>query len=210
MEGKLHCQISKENNVNKPFKATKIWNDLIAHLQANLESKRHRWKMHVYENCFKGTEIIDVLYHYVKNHPDLANNASRAQMKSLCQCLIDSKVFECVVGSEFLNKREGFVFEGRSKLYRFVTNKSDNNSENVRKNLLLKESNDVWVRAQSYRRRSIRFQSEESSEAKENNVVAEWDRSHDRKRRSIAVVYKSTLSTSPRKKRRKSLDSHFK
>ena len=202
---KSHCQIAVQSHVHEPFKATKIWNDLIVHLRTNLEPKRRRWKMQFYENCFKGSEVIEVLYHYIRNHPDLANNASRSQVKSLCQCLIDSKVFECVAVNDASNRGEAIIFEGGSKLYRFVAG----DLEKAEENTALRNSNDVWLRAETDKRRTTSLKSEKFTQ--KENLGSEWKRSCSRKRKSFGGMYQSALGhASPWKKRRKSLDSHFK
>lgn len=94
------------------FKATAIWNDMVAHLRRNIVVKRRRWKMKLYENCFPGSEAITVLQTYVTSHPDLRHTVSRVQLRSLCQIFIEKRILESV--------EERPDFEDGSKLYRFA------------------------------------------------------------------------------------------
>ena len=94
------------------FKATAIWNDMVAHLRRNIVVKRRRWKMKLYENCFPGSEAITVLQTYVTSHPDLRHTVSRVQLRSLCQIFMEKRILESV--------EERPDFEDGSKLYRFA------------------------------------------------------------------------------------------
>lgn len=99
-----------------PFKATKIWNELIEHLQTKVEQRRRRWKFQYYENCFRGGDVVEVLHAYVQNNPDLSKDATRSQVRSLCQILLERRVIECVCTVENGKKDN---FEDNNKLYRF-------------------------------------------------------------------------------------------
>ena len=48
-----------------PFRATQIWNELIGHMKSKVELKRRRYKMRHYDNCFTGTDAVDVILHYL-------------------------------------------------------------------------------------------------------------------------------------------------
>ena len=99
-----------------PFKATKIWNELIEHLQTKVEQRRRRWKFQYYENCFRGGDVVEVLHAYVQNNPHLSKDATRGQVRSLCQILLEKRVIECVT-VENCSKKENF--EDNNRLYRF-------------------------------------------------------------------------------------------
>ncbi|KAL9985007.1 hypothetical protein ACROYT_G007360 [Oculina patagonica] len=98
-----------------PFRATKIWNELIEHLRTKVEQRRRRWKFQYYENCFRGGDVVEVLHAYVQNNPHLSKNATRSQVRSLCQILLEKRVIECVAADN--SKRDSF--EDNNRLYRF-------------------------------------------------------------------------------------------
>lgn len=58
------------NNFSGPFKATKIWHDLIDHLKSKVELKRRRHKMKSIDSCFTGTDAVDVVLHFLLNDRD--------------------------------------------------------------------------------------------------------------------------------------------
>ena len=97
-----------------PFRATKIWNELIEHLRTKVEQRRRRWKFQYYENCFRGGDVVEVLYAYVQSNPHLSKNATRSQVRSLCQILLEKRVVECVAVENA--KKDSFE---DSRLYRF-------------------------------------------------------------------------------------------
>ena len=98
-----------------PFKATKIWNELIEHLQTKVEQRRRRWKFQYYENCFRGGDVVEVLHAYVQKNPHLSKDATRSQVRSLCQILLEKRVIECVA----VENSKKYIFEDSNKLYRF-------------------------------------------------------------------------------------------
>ena len=112
-----NCNFGGNDDVTDrgPFKATKIWNELIEHLQTKVERRRKRWKFQYYENCFRGGDVVEVLHAYVQNNPDLSKDATRSQVRSLCQILLEKRVIECVTVEN--SKKDNF--EDNNRLYRF-------------------------------------------------------------------------------------------
>lgn len=98
-----------------PFKATKIWNELIEHLQTKVEQRRRRWKFQYYEDCFRGGDVVEVLHAYVQNNPHFSKDATRSQVRSLCQILLEKRIIECVTVEN--SKKDSF--EDSNRLYRF-------------------------------------------------------------------------------------------
>ncbi|XP_041350977.1 DEP domain-containing protein 7-like [Gigantopelta aegis] len=101
-----------------PFRATQIWNEIIYHLKSRVEVKRRRLKMRSYDNCFTGTDAVDVVLHYLLNDKETFNTElSREKAIKLCQTLMNKSVFEPANCRPVDGKP---VFEdSSSKLYRF-------------------------------------------------------------------------------------------
>lgn len=59
------------HKISGPFRATKIWNDLIEHLKSKVELKRRRYKMRHIESCFTGTDAVDVVLHFLLNDKEM-------------------------------------------------------------------------------------------------------------------------------------------
>ncbi|XP_029196424.2 DEP domain-containing protein 1A-like [Acropora millepora] len=117
-----------DNMAREPFKATKIWNDLVEHLRTNVEHRRRRWKFQYYENCFRGGDVIEVLHSYIQSNPHLSNDATRDQVRCFCQILLEKRIIECVTTEN--SKTKSYSFEGGNKLYRFSSHNDsfDHNS----------------------------------------------------------------------------------
>jgi hypothetical protein len=60
-----------------PFRATQIWNEVIDHLKEKVELKKRRYKLRNYEDCFTGTDAVDVVLHYLLSDQDTFCNLSR-------------------------------------------------------------------------------------------------------------------------------------
>lgn len=184
-----------------PFKATKIWNELIEHLQTKVEQRRRRWKFQYYENCFRGGDVVEVLHVYVQNNPHLSKDATRSQVKSLCQILLEKKIIECVTVE--CSKKDHF--EDNNRLYRFSSGNGTVEHAFI---------SPVQVERKVSRRRSLLGQKEKKADRRKSTSFT------PRAQKRFADLLKSTQSPEvvsvnklakleeiPKKRRRLSLDA---
>lgn len=112
-----------------PFRATKIWNDLIEHVKSNVEVKRRRHKMRYIESCFTGTDAVDVVLHFLLNDRDnFSSDLSREKAAKVCQMLMQRKVFHSA--TDRVRSEKSSVFEdSSSKLYQLTESKMADSPE---------------------------------------------------------------------------------
>ncbi|XP_061102168.1 DEP domain-containing protein 7-like isoform X1 [Conger conger] len=119
---------------NKPFRATYIWSSIISHLQTQVEVKRRRHNLKAYDDCFLGSEAVDVILEYINHNKIFGDDEiPRAKVVRVCQALMEYKVFEPVGTRGFGKDKKQPTFEDSScSLYRFlnVQNHSTDNQEN--------------------------------------------------------------------------------
>ncbi|KAJ8416255.1 hypothetical protein AAFF_G00382770 [Aldrovandia affinis] len=115
---------------NKPFQATYIWSSIINNLQSQVEVKRRRHKLKSHDDCFLGSEAVDViLAHVVQNKLFGDADIPRAKVVRVCQTLMDRSVFEAVGTKVFGKEKKQAAFEDRSfRLYRFLNTESNSTS----------------------------------------------------------------------------------
>lgn len=118
-----HRLINKTQDVqtNKVEKK-EIWSHIIAALQAQVKVKKRRQHLISHDNCFLGSDAVDVVQDYLTQNKVLGDaRVSRAMVARLCQVLLDCKVFE-VVGTKVLGKtsKPGGFQDSSSSLYRFL------------------------------------------------------------------------------------------
>lgn len=211
-------------SASEPFKATKIWNDLVENLKSNLEPRKRRWKLQTFENCFKGSEVVDELQNYVVKHPELVSDPSKVQVKSLGQFLLESRVIESVTLNNE-GKKDSFERNG-NHLYRFVDKQQQTvESKNVEKTGKKKKrlSLDRWnVHKRSCKRRSVATCSntEELNASTKENMDSSDHNGNDFKRKRRQSFggssgfrggdYLNALVETPRKIRRRSFTNHNK
>ena len=70
--------------MNGPFRATQRWNNIIKHLQDNVQAGPHKTKAKRYEGCFSGAEAVDVLLPYLQQG-GFERDISRENAVKLCQ-----------------------------------------------------------------------------------------------------------------------------
>ncbi|XP_067849656.1 DEP domain-containing protein 7 isoform X2 [Heptranchias perlo] len=107
----------------KPFRATRIWCNIIIALHSEVEVKRRRHNLKHHNDCFLGSDAVDVtLSHLLQNSYFGEAEISRSKVVRLCQALMDNKVFEGVGTKLFGKDKKECTFEDSScSLYRFTT-----------------------------------------------------------------------------------------
>ncbi|CAH1250828.1 DEPDC7 [Branchiostoma lanceolatum] len=117
-----------------PFKATRIWNGIIHHLQEHANVRRHRRGLKYHQHCFTGADAVSVLLIYLQDNSFQfgACDITRMKVIRLCQVLMDNGVFQ-PVGMKAKSKGKSRPFDdSNSKLYRFTkASKSAEGKENV-------------------------------------------------------------------------------
>ncbi|KAH1170546.1 DEP domain-containing protein 7 [Mauremys mutica] len=105
----------------KPFGATYVWSSIINALQTQVEVKKRRQNLKCYNNCFIGSDAVDVIFaHLLQNKYFGDVDISRAKVVRVCQALMDYKVFEAVSTRVFgKDKRSGFE-DSSCSLYRLT------------------------------------------------------------------------------------------
>lgn len=107
----------------KPFRATEIWNSVVDNLQTQVKVKRRRRNLKIYDDCFLGSEAVDVvLAHIVQCKICKDAEVPRFKAIQLCQKLMDARVFEKVDNNVFgIRKSQAKFRDSRFSLYRFLT-----------------------------------------------------------------------------------------
>ncbi|KAL5010967.1 hypothetical protein ScPMuIL_013272 [Solemya velum] len=124
LQGTMKRHTGESRGSLGPFRATQIWNEVIEHLKANVEVKRRRHKIRHYDNCFTGTDAVDVVLHYLlSDHNTFSPDLSREKATKLCQTLMDKNVFEPVTTRTSEAKK--CFDDSHSKLYRFMGAEND-------------------------------------------------------------------------------------
>ncbi|KFO19940.1 DEP domain-containing protein 7 [Fukomys damarensis] len=106
----------------KPFGATYVWSSIISTLQTQVEVKRRRHHLKRHNDCFVGSEAVDVIYsHLIQNKYFGDVDIPRAKVVRVCQALMDYKVFEAVPTRVFGKDRKPAFEDSSCSLYRFTT-----------------------------------------------------------------------------------------
>ncbi|XP_074642684.1 DEP domain-containing protein 1A-like [Tubulanus polymorphus] len=103
------------SEVNGPYRATKMWNDVVYAFKSGMPVGRHRRNMKTFETCFVASDAVDWLHSYLKNNPNFGADVTRYQTIQLLQKFQKAQVFRDVRG----NKHNKDQFEDNGRLYRF-------------------------------------------------------------------------------------------
>lgn len=98
----------------EPYRATRLWNEIICAFRSGLPSKKHRRRMVTYTECFTATEAVTWLHCYLMNNPNFGLDVTRQQTIQLLQKFLTCHVLESVVckskKSEFGDNMDLFRF----------------------------------------------------------------------------------------------------
>lgn len=106
-----------ENSVpyTGPYRATKLWNEIISTFRNGMPVARHSRFMKTYDNCFSSSQAIDWLHNYLKSDKNFGTDVTRNQTTLLLQKLHKARIIEDVRG----NKHRSDISDN-GRLFRFV------------------------------------------------------------------------------------------
>lgn len=99
-----------------------ICSHIITVLQAQVKIKKRRKHLKYHDNCFLGSDAVDVIQAFLIQNKVLGDaEVCRAKVARFCQVLLDYKVFEAV-GTKSLGKagKPGGFQDSSTSLYRFL------------------------------------------------------------------------------------------
>ncbi|XP_071120742.1 DEP domain-containing protein 1A-like isoform X2 [Mytilus edulis] len=99
-----------------PYRATKLWNEVIVTFRNGMPLGRHRRYMKTYDNCFSSSEAVDWLHDYLKSNKNFGADVTRSQTIQLLQKLHRARVVEDIRGG----KHNRADVCDNNRLFRFV------------------------------------------------------------------------------------------
>ncbi|XP_054632833.1 DEP domain-containing protein 7-like [Dunckerocampus dactyliophorus] len=129
----------------KPVQCLQLASSLISHLRSSLKVKRRRIYLKSHNDCFLGTEAVDVVVEHITNDKAFEGaTASRDKVVNVCQALLDCNVFD-VVGTKVFgkDKKRAEFQDSKSALYKFV-NENVPTVEDLEKGVLLKSIQELF------------------------------------------------------------------
>ncbi|KAJ0069540.1 hypothetical protein NL108_008489 [Boleophthalmus pectinirostris] len=118
-----HVFPSASGQVFKPVHKCLQWRSLITYLKSTVTIKRRRVHMKSHNDCFLGSEAVDVVVEHLKismKFEGFIIYVTRPKVLCVCQALLDCNVFEAV-GAKPMGKDQKQVFQdSKNSLYRFI------------------------------------------------------------------------------------------
>ena len=89
--------MSDDDVISGPWRATRLWNEIVRSFHSGMPCKRHRVRMKtVVENCFSGAEAVDWLHKSLKKNPNFGQDVTKEQTVQLLQKILRAGIVECV------------------------------------------------------------------------------------------------------------------
>uniref|UniRef100_T1IT99 DEP domain-containing protein n=1 Tax=Strigamia maritima TaxID=126957 RepID=T1IT99_STRMM len=106
-----------ECNINVgPYRATKLWNEVVRNFRSQMPRKRHRKHVRHFDDCFTSSEAVDWLHCYMQNNPNFNPDVTREQTLQLLRKFVENGLFEDIRGVKCIDPEE---FKDNCDLYRF-------------------------------------------------------------------------------------------
>ncbi|XP_074668326.1 DEP domain-containing protein 1B [Strix aluco] len=97
-----------------PYRATRLWNEIIELFRAGMPLRKHRCRFKSYERCFKASEAVDCLHELLGSNQNFGPEVTRNQTVKLLKKFLKNHVIEDIKGRW---GKEDFQDDGH--LYRF-------------------------------------------------------------------------------------------
>ncbi|OXB72697.1 UNVERIFIED_CONTAM: hypothetical protein H355_003629 [Colinus virginianus] len=97
-----------------PYRATRLWNEIIELFRAGMPLRKHRCRFKSYERCFKASEAVDCLHELLGSNQNFGPEVTRSQTVKLLKKFLKNHVIEDIKGRW---GKEDFQDDGH--LYRF-------------------------------------------------------------------------------------------
>ncbi|CAB4066220.1 unnamed protein product [Lepeophtheirus salmonis] len=105
-----------EEEPKGPWRATRLWNEIVGSFQGGMPLKRHRKSVlasKAVDNCFSGSEAVDWLHKYLKRNANFGVGVSKDQTLLLLEKLLKAGIFRAGSKgqrSEIFKESELYVF----------------------------------------------------------------------------------------------------
>lgn len=103
----------EDEEFSGPYRATKIWNNIIKVFRSGIPVGRRRRYMKTYDKAFTANEAIDWMHSYLKNNPNFGTDVTRQQTIQLLGKLLKARIFE-----EAQSSKKKHDFADGNRIYR--------------------------------------------------------------------------------------------
>lgn len=107
--------MSEPEEVSGPWRATRLWNDIIRTLRTGLPLRKQKKGLRTYEECIGSAELIDWLHKSLQKNVNFGPDVTRDQTVQLLKKLYRAGVLESVKPED-----ENGEFKEAGELYRLA------------------------------------------------------------------------------------------
>ncbi|KAJ7425277.1 DEP domain-containing protein 1B [Pitangus sulphuratus] len=81
-----------------PYRATRLWNEIIELFRAGMPVRKHRYRFKSYDRCFKASEAVDILHELLGSNQNFGPEVTRDQTVKLLKKFLKNHVIEDIKG----------------------------------------------------------------------------------------------------------------
>ena len=102
--------MENQDPITGPWRATRLWNDIIRSLRADMPTRKHMKNLKTYDNCFSSSEVVDWLHKNLQKNSNFGSDVTKDQTVQLLNKLIRARILENVRDEEAREFKEGELY----------------------------------------------------------------------------------------------------
>lgn len=91
--GLTHAGMNSRKITPGPYRATKLWNEIVRNFREKMPRRRHRRHLKLHSDCFTANEAINYLHGILKNNHNIGSEVSKHQVNIIAFCVCIKLVF---------------------------------------------------------------------------------------------------------------------
>lgn len=106
--------------IDGPWRATRLWNDVVRTFHTGMPVKKHWRHMKAFDDSFTGAEAVAWLHKHLKKNPNFGSDVTKEQTVQLLQKLLKAEVMQAIGASESTGLVTNVSEFSTAGLYRMV------------------------------------------------------------------------------------------
>ena len=102
--------MENQDPITGPWRATRLWNDIIRSLRADMPTRKHMKNLKTYDKCFSASEVVDWLQKNLQKNSNFGSDVTKDQTVQLLNKLIRAKIIENVRDEESREFKDGELY----------------------------------------------------------------------------------------------------
>ena len=97
--------------ITGPWRATRLWNDIIRSLRSDMPTRKHMKNLKTYDNCFSSSEVVDWLHKNLQKNSNFGSDVTKDQTVQLLNKLVRARIIENIRNEDSREFKDGELYK---------------------------------------------------------------------------------------------------